>query len=194
MKNILKALAVTTAMLGLSTGVAVAATTCNGTISNTGPGSTNVITCDQTNTTTVACDNNVVVDNSNSQAANSGKAFTTGNTTGGSATTGDASNSNKFDVALNTSCALVAPTTTPPTTTPPTTTPETPSTPQVLGETTAAGGAGEAQVAVVPVGGAGAGAGAAVNSDKAGATIGVLGSAGLVVLGLAFRKQALGQN
>jgi hypothetical protein len=190
MKKIFRALAVTTVMLGMSTGVATAATsaTCSGSISNTGPGSTNVITCDTNNKTTVSCDNDVVVDNSNSQAANSGKAFTTGNTSGGSATSGGASNSNSVDVTLGVGCELVAATTPPPTTptTPPATTP---STPQVLSESTEA-----AQVAVVPVGGAGAGQGAGVNSDKTAATFGVLGSASLIGLGFALRKRAFGQN
>jgi hypothetical protein len=126
--------------------------------------------------------NNVIVDNSNGQAATSGQAFTTGNTTGGGSTTGGASNSNSFDVTIGATCAPATTTSTPPVT-PPTTTP---STPEVLGEST--------QVAVLPVGGAGAGQGAGVNSDKTAATVGILGSAGLVGLGFVLRKRALGSN
>jgi hypothetical protein len=190
MKKLLKAVAVAGVMVGMSGGVAFADTTCSGSISNTGPGSNNTVTCVTSNNESVKCENNIVVKNDNDQNANSGSASVDGNTTGGSATSGSASNSNSTVVKVGTSCAPVATSggggggdfTVPP------------ENPQVLGETTSAGGGGGGQVSAVPVGGAGAGTGSAANSDKTAATVGVIGSAGLVGLGLALRKRAIGHN
>ncbi|MBC7581543.1 hypothetical protein H7097_01590 [Aeromicrobium sp.] len=180
MKNILKAIAVTTVMVGMSSGVASAATTCNGTISNTGSGSANNITCTDENDNSVSCVNNVVVANENNQTATSGGAFTLDNTTGGDATTGDANNNNTVVVAVGVSCTPVAVATTTPTT--PAATPVAPTTPQVLSE----------QVAVKPTGAVAAGEGAGVASNKVAATTGILASAGLLGFGLAIRKRVLG--
>jgi hypothetical protein len=77
--------------------------TSSGTISNTGPGSSNSITTHQTATTTVTNDNDISVTNLNHQDSSSGDAEVEGNTTGGSATTGDASNTNSsnFDLTVS---------------------------------------------------------------------------------------------
>lgn len=64
------------------------------TISNTGPGSSNALSTSYSTTTTVTNNNNVSVSNSNGQTAKSGDATVSHNTTAGSVTTGNASNSN----------------------------------------------------------------------------------------------------
>lgn len=71
-----------------------------GSISNTGPGSSNVISSNTSNNTTVTNNNNVSLANSNSQTAKSGDAVVAGNTFGGSASTGNASNHNSTDLAV----------------------------------------------------------------------------------------------
>ncbi len=70
-----------------------------GTISNTGPGSYNSIKDKVYHKMKVVNNNNLGVDNSNSQTAYTGDAKVKNNTTGGSATTGDAGNANTFSVA-----------------------------------------------------------------------------------------------
>lgn len=183
MKRILQSLAASLLTFGAMSGVAAAASvTCNSNISNTGTDSNNSITCVDTEENSVSCENNVIVSNSNDQSANSGGAFTTDNTSGGGATSGDSGNSNTTVVKVGASCAPVEVATTTPTVP---TTPSTPSTPAVLGETT--------QV-VAPVGGVGAGAGAGVASNKVAATAGLVASAGVVGLGLALKKRAFGRN
>jgi len=182
MKNILKAIAVTAALVSFSGGVAVADSSC--TISVTGSGSVNACYNEEVDNTTVFCSNNVNVTNDNYQDAESGTVVVDGNTSGGDAESGGSSNTNLTNIAVQLGCAQTA------------AAPETPTTPP-------AGGSGEAtpqvlaaetsQVAVVPVGGAGAGAGAGVATDKVAATAGILGSAGLIALGVAFRKHAFNQ-
>lgn len=73
--------------------------TSTGTITNTGPGSNNAVTTNQTETTTVTNNNNLSVTNTNDQHAYSGDAVTAANTTGGSATSGAATNTN--DTSFN---------------------------------------------------------------------------------------------
>lgn len=62
-------------------------------ISNTGPGSTNVVTNDTKNSTTVTNTNNVTSANSSSQSSSSGSASSNHNTSAGSARSGSARNS-----------------------------------------------------------------------------------------------------
>lgn len=64
------------------------------TIATTGPDSVNEISTKVMNKVSVTNDNNINVDNTNCQVAQSGDAEVSGNTTGGSATTGNASNTN----------------------------------------------------------------------------------------------------
>ena len=72
-------------------------------INLTGPQSNNQIFDTQTNNLVVTNNNNLSVTNNNSQSASSGDAKVFGNTTGGSAITGNASNSNTSSVNLNVS-------------------------------------------------------------------------------------------
>ncbi len=186
MKNILKTIALTATMVGMSGGIAFADSICS--IENTGPGSDNTCTSTEVNDTQVSCVNNIYVVNNNDQDASSGSGTEESNTTGGSATTGTATNENGTTVQIGAACESAATTPTPPAaggsgeagTT---------SAPRVLGEATKA-----AQVAVKPVGGAGAGAGAGATSNKVAATTGILASAGMLAAGFALRKQAFGRN
>lgn len=66
----------------------------SGTISFSGPSSDNKIVSVNKSTVNVDNDNNVSLSTSSHQSAETGKAVVAGNTTGGSATTGDATNSN----------------------------------------------------------------------------------------------------
>gem|GEM_PF-5243121 len=67
----------------------------SGSITNTGPGSTNTISLsDSSSSTMVMTNNSVQVSNSSSQTAKSGKAKVNGNTTGGNAVSGSAMNTN----------------------------------------------------------------------------------------------------
>jgi len=74
----------------------------SGTINNTGPNSSNTVSSNVKSTVNVTNDNDISVFNDNDQSASSGDATVRGNTTGGSATTGDASNTSSstftFDV------------------------------------------------------------------------------------------------
>lgn len=74
----------------------------NNTISTTGPHSVNLISSKTTNNVTVTNTNDVTINNTNNQTAISGNANVSGNTRGGSAVTGDATNVNstRFDVAI----------------------------------------------------------------------------------------------
>ncbi len=185
MKRVLQGLATSLVTIGLMGGVAAATTTCNGTITNTGPGSTNTITCDDTQNQNVSCDNNLIVDNSNHQSANSGQAFTTGNTSGGNATTGNSENSNttSVDVHIGDACALVATAVTPP---------AGGSGGVTLGASTTA--AAKAAQVVAPVGGVGAGAGGGVATNSVIPITGLIASAGVAGIGLALRKRFLATN
>lgn len=88
MKKLLTGLAVTTlSVVGMS-GMASAQ------ISNTGPGSNNTITVNNSTICNSTSTNTAVVTNTNTQTSSSGSANTSGNTTGGSATSGTTNNSN----------------------------------------------------------------------------------------------------
>jgi hypothetical protein len=71
------------------------------TMSTTGPNSSNHINVTSTNTATIHNDNDVYVQSWSDQHASSGDATVANNTNGGSASTGDASNSNSTTVDLN---------------------------------------------------------------------------------------------
>ncbi|HSW85001.1 MAG TPA: hypothetical protein VLF79_00090 [Candidatus Saccharimonadales bacterium] len=105
MKKFIRILSASIVGLGLAVGTAAADPVTCGSISNTGPDSTNKVVCVDKNNTNVKCENNIVVKNDNDQNADSGDAFTVQNTSGGDVTTGNAENSNATVVALNASCA-----------------------------------------------------------------------------------------
>lgn len=71
-----------------------------GTVNTTGPSSNNQIVFNNTASTTVNNHNTVNVDNHSTQTATSGDAHVMGNTTAGSATTGDATNVNTSQYTL----------------------------------------------------------------------------------------------
>lgn len=73
----------------------------NGSINTTGPNSHNSVEFSSKVKSTVNNNNNVTVTNNNSQSATTGSAKVDGNTTGGSATSGDASNISTTDVTLH---------------------------------------------------------------------------------------------
>lgn len=77
-------------------------TSSNDTIRNTGPRSFNSIDTRSSRNTQVTNTNNVTISNTNDQTAFSGDVNVSGNTRGGSATSGDATNANstRFDVAI----------------------------------------------------------------------------------------------
>jgi hypothetical protein len=75
--------------------------TTTGTISDTGPGSKNVIATTNTNTTTVTNNNDVKVINSNEQSASSGNATVNDNTNAGGATSGNTANTNSSSTTVN---------------------------------------------------------------------------------------------
>lgn len=71
------------------------------TISTTGPGSDNSINTTTTTTTDVQNHNDITLQNCNEQQATSGSAKVSYNTVGGSAVSGDATNSNSTSFSLN---------------------------------------------------------------------------------------------
>lgn len=77
--------------------------TSNGTISNTGQGSTNTVSSNLTATTTVTNTNTLTATNNNPQVAVSGSATSNNNTTGGAANSGDSDNnsSTTFSYTVN---------------------------------------------------------------------------------------------
>ncbi len=72
-------------------------------ITQTGPDSTNKVENTTTSKVYIHNDNDLSVDNSNCQMAKSGDATVTDNTTGGSATSGNVSNTNTTTVSFNVS-------------------------------------------------------------------------------------------
>ncbi len=87
------------ASLGLAGGLAGVAAADNA-ISGTGTDSSNTINADNNSTWKVRNKNHVWLHNSTHQKAYTGDANVSGNTTGGDATTGSASNSNMFDASV----------------------------------------------------------------------------------------------
>lgn len=138
------------------------------TISTTGPDSTNVISSTNTQKCDVRNSNNVEVTNNNPQTADSGNVTVDENTTVGSVSSGDASNSSNtsVNVSVDNSGACAPEVAVQPTPTPVVMGPTT-LTPQVSAPSAPAGGMGAEEQVVVPaghqvlapVGGVGAGAG-----------------------------------
>ena len=83
--------------LSLTGGVAAAQ---SGDLSNTGPDSTNTIKFSNSQHTDVDNHNSLSASNDNDQNAYSGDASVKHNTTGGDATSGDATNDNSFDASV----------------------------------------------------------------------------------------------
>lgn len=113
MKRYMRGLVATIASLALMSGVASAEseqpTTCaNGeaTITSTGEGSVNMVTCVDSKEIHVTCDNNIYVVNDSSQTANSGDASNSGSTDSGSSISGSATNENGATVEIGTSCVI----------------------------------------------------------------------------------------
>lgn len=71
------------------------------TIHQTGPHSDNVVQYEQRSNVSINNDNYIKVDNNNHQQATSGDAKVYGNTTGGDAVSGDATNTNSTSINLN---------------------------------------------------------------------------------------------
>lgn len=72
----------------------------SGSINNTGPDSTNQVTFNSSSSVHVDNDNHISLDNDTHQSAYSGSAEVSGNTTGGSASSGDATNINTSEFTL----------------------------------------------------------------------------------------------
>lgn len=152
MKRYMRGFVATITSLALMSGVASADTaepaTCTdgqATITSTGPGSVNIISCVDSKEIHVTCDNNIYVVNDNSQTANSGNADNSGNTNGGSSVTGDATNENGTTVQIGASCVSPA------AVTPESPTPQQPTTTPVDGMGAGAPSAEAAQaIAVLP--------------------------------------------
>ena len=104
MRKLIKTVAVTLVCASLAGGVAAA----DSNISDTGPGSNNSISTSVDNNSDTNCNNNDDLTTSNLQNAGSGNADVTGNTTGGDAQSGGASNNNNTNVNVNTSCGQLS--------------------------------------------------------------------------------------
>jgi hypothetical protein len=106
MGRFIKFLAVVGFVLSFSPTLATAQTSC--TITNTGAGSNN--TCINNNSFgfTFRCTNGVLVNTLTNQQANSGNATVSGNTGGGSATSGSALNEGDITTNINATCAAAA--------------------------------------------------------------------------------------
>lgn len=104
--KIFSATIVSTAFMG---SVASAAT-CDGTItiSNTGPGSNNTVSCTDVSNIVLNCTNNVVVGTVNTQTGSSGNGDTSNNTSGGNAVTGQVVNDNGNNVTIGGGCEQLA--------------------------------------------------------------------------------------
>lgn len=157
------------------------------TISNTGPGSTNIIKSTTSTSCTLKNTNNVQVSGQNNQGASSGSATNSGNTNGGSATSGGASNSNTTNVSVTiTNPGQCAATSNPvvPVVTPPA------STPQVESASTRVTAVTQAAQVKAPVGGVGAGAGGADTSASAVALMAV----SLAAFGYGLRRLRVAES
>ncbi|MGB4758944.1 MAG: hypothetical protein WBP26_02710 [Candidatus Saccharimonadales bacterium] len=106
--KVLKTVGVGLASLGLVVGLSGAVGASTGSISNTGPDSYNKVSDKQFKLVKVHNKNNLGVSNANSQNAWSGDASVKHNTTGGSATTGAASNANATSVSATVNNAVGA--------------------------------------------------------------------------------------
>ncbi len=107
--KILSAAVISTAFIG---SFASAATCDEIVVNNTGPGSNNQVVCNVTVDVTVTCTNGTYLLNSNSQSAVSGAVNNQGNTSGGAAISGNATNENGQTVAIGSQCGPATTTTT----------------------------------------------------------------------------------
>lgn len=108
----LTALAVSFAFVGtvaLTSETASAATCESIVITNTGENSNNEGVCTVVTNVNLVCNNNVYVLSENDQEAITGEAEVLGNTTGGTAITGNATNENNQTVAIGSSCGTTTP-------------------------------------------------------------------------------------
>ena len=97
MQKLLRLVAAVTVSLGFVSGAAAAASSIN----DTGPDSYNKVKNLSTNSLSIDNDNDVTASNSNHQKAYTGDALVQHNTTGGSATSGDANNDNSFSASVS---------------------------------------------------------------------------------------------
>lgn len=102
MKRLGRILAAGVLSAGLFAGAAAAETTC--TIENTGEGSVNICWDENENQVKATCVNNIYVDNRNIQDAGTGDGSVILNTSGGGASSGQATNSNNTVVTIGASC------------------------------------------------------------------------------------------
>lgn len=108
--KIISAVLISTAFIGS----AASAATCDSIVINgTGPESTNTVTCNVQVDVNVTCVNNTYTLTDNSQAAVTGAAESEGNSTGGAAVSGNATNSNGQTVQIGSSCTSTNSSTTP---------------------------------------------------------------------------------
>lgn len=101
MKRLLQSLTSVLVAMSFMVGGA-AALSCD--VSNTGPGSTNNCTSEQTNSSTIECNNNVNLTNDSDQGSTSGSADNSNNTNSGSANSGSTNNTNSTSSDINASC------------------------------------------------------------------------------------------
>lgn len=119
MKKLLRVLAGTCVSIGLMAGAAAAqAPNCSITNGN-GTGSTNTCTFENDVRVNFSCRNDVAVNITNDQDADSGNATANGNTTVGNVGTGGASNNANIVAEVNAACAKAKTSSTTTTTTPP---------------------------------------------------------------------------
>lgn len=109
--KIISAAVVSTAFMG----TVASAATCDGdiTITNTGPGSNNTISCTDVSNIELNCNNNVIVATVNTQNGTTGSADTSGNTAAGNAVSGQVVNNNGNNVTVGGGCEQLAATSTP---------------------------------------------------------------------------------
>ncbi len=102
--KIFSAAIVSTAFIGSAAG----AVSCDGTISLTGPGSNNIISCNEVNNIAISCINDVIVGSINTQTGTSGDGSATNNTNGGNVATGTVLNDNGQNIVVGASCETIA--------------------------------------------------------------------------------------
>lgn len=102
-----------------SMGSVASAATCQGSITLTGAGSNNTVSCSDISNIVVDCNNNIVVATANQQTGSSGGASAGGNTSSGNVASGSVVNDNGQDITVGAACDSSPATTT-------TDTPETP--------------------------------------------------------------------
>lgn len=109
-KKLLTLISIATIILGFN-GLAAAADPCS--IYDTGTNSNNTCETNLTNHLYATCDNNIIVDNNNSQIGSTGQVLIDNNTTSGSGSTGSTNNSNVVVTNIGASCTNQVATTTP---------------------------------------------------------------------------------